>query len=281
MRILKCKGLIILLGILLIVLVTTSCRAPSIGLQDSVEPQSLKRPVQTKEKGKELLTEEELQSTGKDRKIIKEANLNLERNDLAEAYEEVQELVKKYNGYIIDSHQWQNNNQKKYYRYTLRIPQQNFDSAIAGLKDLGKLKDERFTGRDVTREYIDLKARLSNFKAQEERYLELLDQAKDVEDILKIEKELNRVRTEIEQLEGQLKYYDNRVDLATINVQIVQPSPIIGSNWQIINSFKDAVRGFVKSINLIIILIGALLPWLLFLFLILMVGYFIFKVKRK
>ncbi|MBM7622573.1 DUF4349 domain-containing protein [Sporohalobacter salinus] len=290
MRILRFKSLVVLLGLSLIVLVTASCQVPSTGLKDSLGKESIKTAVKEpanlkgKSKGKsrkKLSADQKVSSEMKDRKIIKKANLSLERKDLKGINKEVKELAKEYEGYIVNSHQWQSKDQQKHFRYTLRIPQQNFEAAMTKLKDLGKLKDEQLNGRDITREYINLEARLKNFKAQEERYLELLNQAKDVEDMLKIEKELNRVRGKIEQFQGRLKYYDNRVDLATINVNISQPPPVIKNNWQIINSFKEAIRGFVKSINLIIILIGTLLPWLFFVALIGMLGYIIFKAKRK
>lgn len=278
---LKPKSLIILIGISLIMLVITSCQVPSAGLERQSMKTEVKKPANPKERKEKLATDQQPQSKMKDRKIIKKANLSLEQKDFTGLYEKIKRLVQKHEGYITNSRQWQNNNQQKHSSYKLRIPQQNFESIITELKDLGKLKNEQLTGRDITKEYIDLEARLNNFKAQEKRYLELLSQAEDVEDILKIEKELNQVRIKIEQLQGKVKYYDNRLDLATINVNISQPPSIINNNWQVINSFKEAVKSFLKSINLIIILIGTLLPWFFFVILLGIIGYFIFKKIKK
>jgi hypothetical protein len=197
-----------------------------------------------------------------DRKIIKEANLTIITKDLSNINQEIDQIIENYNGYLANSNQWHND--RKNYRFTIKIPQKNFQPTINQLKKLGTINREQISSRDITQEYIDLKARLKNFKAQEKRYLQLLDQAKDVEDILKVEKELNRIRRNIEQLQGKLNYYNNKIDFSTINVTFQEPQPMMDNNsWGIINSFKQSIREFVASINSIIIISGSLLPWLI------------------
>ncbi|WP_051412199.1 DUF4349 domain-containing protein [Halonatronum saccharophilum] len=215
-----------------------------------------------------------------EKKLIKRANIQLEVKDLDNASEELSALLDNYNGHISSSREWEDHNQRKHYHYTLRIPQDNFDTTLAELRDLGKVKSKEISGEDITREYVDIQARLRNFKHQEERYLELLDEAEKVEDILKVENELNRIRRSIEQLEGQIRFYDNRVDMSKINLNISPPQPIIndGLGSGLLNSFKYSVDGFIRSIHLIIIFIGFIIPWLL---LTVVIGTIIYKILKK
>ena len=215
-----------------------------------------------------------------DRKIIKEANLKIITKDLKNIEKEVTDIINNYDGYLADSNQWQSN--RKYYRFTIKIPQKHFQSVVNKLEKIGSINNKQISSRDITRQYIDLKARLKNFKAQEKRYLSLLDQAKEVEDILKIEKELNRVRRNIEQLQGQLNYYNNKISFSTINATFTEPKPVINNNsWGIIDSFKQSIQEFIDSINSIIIIIGALLPWLALILLISAVIYKIYQQRNK
>ncbi|MGM0369850.1 MAG: DUF4349 domain-containing protein [Bacillota bacterium] len=211
-----------------------------------------------------------------DRKIIKESNLTIITKDLSNITEEIDQIIKNYDGYLANSNQWHND--RKNYRFTIKIPQKNFQTTIEQLKKLGTINREQISSRDITQEYIDLKARLKNFKAQEKRYLQLLDRAENVDDILKVEKELNRIRRNIEQLQGKLNYYNNKINFSTINVTFKEPQPIMNNNsWGIINSFKDSVQEFVASINSIIIISGSLLPWLILGLLFLFILYKIYQ----
>ena len=195
------------------------------------------------------------------RKIIKEVNLRIITKELSSITKKVTKVIETYDGYLANSNQGQST--RNYHRFTIKVPQNHFQKAINDLESLGEINSKQISSRDITREYIDLQSRLKNFKAQEERYLELLNQAEDVEDILKIEKELNRVRRKIEQIQGQLNYYNNKVNYSTINVTYTEPRPVINNNsWGIVDSLKQSIQEFINSINAIIIISGALLPWL-------------------
>jgi len=84
--------------------------------------------------------------------------------------------------------------------------------------DMGVVINKDITARDVTEQYIDLKIRLSNAKALRQKLIALLDRAKNVKEALAVEKELARVRTEIETLEGRVKRMSNQVAYSTISV---------------------------------------------------------------
>ncbi|MFO7820177.1 MAG: DUF4349 domain-containing protein [Halanaerobacter sp.] len=214
-----------------------------------------------------------------ERKIIKESNLKITTKDLSSISKKVKDIIKAYDGYLANSNQWQSD--RRYYRFTLKVPQKNFQTAIDELEKLGEIDNKRISSRDITREYIDLQSRLKSYQAQEERYLELLDQARNVEDILKIEKELNRVRRKIEQIQGQLNYYNNKVSFSTINVTFSEPKPVINNNsWGILDSLKQSIQEFVDSINAIIVISGALIPWLVLTALLAFIIYKIWKNRK-
>ncbi|TDX52678.1 DUF4349 domain-containing protein [Orenia marismortui] len=268
-------------------LITTSCGLSYNSKETTpkaIQPRSsLSYDTSTRNLGEEqtkVLNATKTETSTIERKIIKNANLRLELKDLSNISKKVNQIIKSHQGFIANSHKWNGHNNQKIYNFTLRIPENKFETALVELSDLGKLVEEELNSRDITKEYIDLEARLKNFKAQEKRYLDLLNQAKNVKDILEIERELNRVRTNIEQMEGTLKYYDNQINLATIRLKVSQPEPIIdnNSNWGILNSFKESLRNFIHNINLIIILVGGLIPWLLILSII---SYLVYRIIKK
>jgi len=149
-------------------------------------------------------------------------------------------------------------------RMTIRIPQGDFEPVMTKLKTLGKVTNLETRGQDVTEEYIDLDARVNNLKRQETRLLEILNMTTTVEEVLNVERELGRVRGEIESITGRLKYLDNMVSLATININIMGPEQI-SSELGIVSSIKEAVSGFVTTINVLIVLTGYLLPLIILL----------------
>lgn len=80
-----------------------------------------------------------------------------------------------------------------------------------------------------------------------------------VEDVLAVEKELERVRGDIESLTGRLNYLDDRVEFSTINIYVTEPRPITRS-WGIRDAVSESVNGFISMVNALIILVGYLLP---------------------
>ncbi|ACL69157.1 DUF4349 domain-containing protein [Halothermothrix orenii] len=220
------------------------------------------------------------QEAGLDRKIIQNASLEIETDDFAEVSKVVTGLVTSYEGYIASSTNWVTASGQKKVSFTLRIPENHFHMVLEQIKNMGRVKYSSLGSRDVTEEFIDVEARLDNLKEQEIRYRKLLDRADKVEDILKIERELERVRSTIESLEGRIEYLQNRVSFSTINVVFMEPESIMNSNRGIIGALRQALRAMVESFYNLIIKLGAWLPYMLPL----VAGYFIYrrhKLKNK
>jgi hypothetical protein len=130
------------------------------------------------------------------------------------------EQIKINNGYIA---------RESDYYITARIPSENMDNYVNNAKTLGKIENESKTGTDITDQYRDNVIRLESLKNVRNRYLALLERANTVSDILLIEKELERVNTEIEVLEGKIKYAELSVTYANITVRFrekAKPGPV-------------------------------------------------------
>jgi len=143
-----------------------------------------------------------------DRKIVKTGSMTLEVEDIAETLDEVAEMADEFNGYVVSSYK------HEYERgvsghITIRVPSEKFEEAFARLRQLAvAVPDETTTAKDVTEEYVDLEAQLSNLLATEAQYLTLMEKAENVEEMLKVQKELSNVRGQIEQIEGRMKYLE-------------------------------------------------------------------------
>ena len=105
---------------------------------------------------------------------------------------------------------------------TVRVPQVKFYDVIKEIEALGEVEERDLKGEDITDTFVDLEAQLGNLRREEERLVEILDMAVNVEEVLKVEAELNRVRGEIERITGELKYIEGRVELATITVSLLE-----------------------------------------------------------
>ncbi|MGH2463231.1 MAG: DUF4349 domain-containing protein [Candidatus Limnocylindria bacterium] len=154
-----------------------------------------------------------------DRSIIKTGEITVEVDNVAETTGAVRALAVELDGYISSSFQGEFEESAT---LTMRIPADRFDEAIAAIHDLGgDVKSEATREEDVTAVVVDLEARLTNLRAAEVEYRELLDRAERVEDILAIQNQLFQVRGEIEAMQAQLEYYNDQADMATLTVSII------------------------------------------------------------
>ncbi len=144
------------------------------------------------------------------RMMIYNASMIIESNRPDTVSMQVFGLAKKYGGYILNS----GNNYT-----TLRIESSNLYKVIDEIAKLGKLKDKNLQGIDVTDEFKDNKIRLDNAIKTRNRYLEMLQKANTIDEVLKVEKELERLNREIDLLEGKINKMEHLVSYSTINVR--------------------------------------------------------------
>jgi hypothetical protein len=194
-----------------------------------------------------------------ERKIVQRASLSIEVADFTTSEEALIRAVERSNGFISDSYAYVTESGRQRGEMTIRVPKDSFLALVAELEQLGHVQTKHLSGEDVTEEYIDLQARLNNSRRQEQRLLEILELAGTVEEVLEVERELERVRGEIEQMTGRLTYLENRIELATITVSLGEPEPITQS-WGIRDALRTAFAGSVGVIRGMIIAIGYLVP---------------------
>lgn len=193
-----------------------------------------------------------------EQKLIKTSYITLEVENFYETSTSIKEIVSFYKGYVADTSE-RDDDGRKYGYIIVRVPQAYFEDITEEIKALGKVDEARTAVEDVTEEYVDLQARLNNLKKQEERYLEILEAATTVEDILSVETQLERIRGEIESYEGRLRYLDSLIDYATIQINIREPKDE-AFDIGLIDAIKDAVQGFFTALRAVIIFLGYFIP---------------------
>ncbi len=211
-----------------------------------------------------------------ERKIISTAHLQLEVDNVPSVVNKITNITVQQGGFISGS-SVSGYEERKNGQVTMRVPQKNFYAAVEQIEALGIVKSKDLQGQDVTEEYIDINARLGNLKKQEERLQEILKMANTVKDVLEIERELNRVRGEIESLTAKLNYFDKSIEMSTITVNVNEPAPFF-EGWGITDALKQSVRGFSESISGLIVFTGYILPIAVYLIVVIFIGM---GVKRK
>ncbi len=180
-----------------------------------------------------------------DRKIVRTGNMSMEVEDIVKAQAAISDIAVQYDGYVVTSNLDAN---KEYPRgfISFRVPAGKFNDAMAKLRQLAvKVTNENTSSQDVTEQYTDLKAQLSNYEATEAQYLELLKKADNVKDMLEVQRELSNVRGQIERIKGRMQYLERTSDTSLIEVSLTKTKPIGESTWDVGGVFKGAVDGLI------------------------------------
>jgi hypothetical protein len=157
-----------------------------------------------------------------DRQIISQGSMSVHVQDASATSARVRAIAEGAGGFVEQLSSY-GVDEFKETTMSVRVPQDEFFSVFEQIKALGKVQSENAGSEDVTERFIDLEARLKSAQREEASLLSLLDRATQVSEILTIERELARVRTELEQVQGQLNFLERRVDLATITVFLTPP----------------------------------------------------------
>ncbi len=197
-------------------------------------------------------------------KLIRSADLRVEVKDVQNAMRSADSLVKLRGALIADSKLGQDADGRHQAELVIRVPSERFAATLAALRQLGEMRDESVTTEDVTKEYTDLVTRLSVKEQAVTRLRALLDnRTAKLADVLEVERELTRTVTELEQMKGEQRYYDQQVALSSIRLTLVDHAA--SSAGQITGPIGDAFRNSFKvvgtSLSAMIYLIAIVLPW--------------------
>ncbi|MDD4570696.1 MAG: DUF4349 domain-containing protein [Tepidanaerobacteraceae bacterium] len=204
-------------------------------------------------------------------KIIKNADMSIYVENFDKKVDDIINLVNNLGGYIENSEISGANSADSSRRahMALRIPQAELTKALDEFKAMGRIRSQRLGGENITEAYYDTSARVYNLKQQEQRLLEILKMAKNVDEVLRIENELNRVRTDIDVLTGQLTAWDKMVEMSLVNLNLIEQEPSKEKLGMVTLSelARRCKQGFIATINFSLSIlatlaevIGALLP---------------------
>lgn len=156
------------------------------------------------------------------KKIIKTGSLSMNVANLAREKSRVDSLVARFRAYY-DNEQLSNSDYQSQYTLTVRVPVDQFEEFLTAVEQGGgDVNFKNIDARDVTEEFIDLETRQVNKRKYMERYVQLLQQAKKVEEILAIQEKIRAIEEEIESVTGRLNYLSNQVGYSTLELMLVQ-----------------------------------------------------------
>jgi uncharacterized protein DUF4349 len=157
------------------------------------------------------------------RKLIRNATAELEVASFDESVQKITAFAAEEKGYVATTSSEKQANGKLRGEIVVKVLPDNLDRFLGKLRGIGELKNQALTTEDVTKAYFDTESRLKNARLMEQRLIEILKtKSKDVADLLEVEKELGRVREEIETMQGELKFMDSQVAFATVTITLAE-----------------------------------------------------------
>ena len=156
-------------------------------------------------------------------KLIRNAIVQLEIVSFDDAVQKITAFAKEEHGYVATTNSEKQANGKLRGQVVVKVLPANLDSFLQKIRGLGELKNQTLGTEDVTKAYFDTDARLKNARVMEQRLIDMLKtKTGKVSDLLQVEKELGRVREEIEKMQGELKYWDSQVQFATVTISLAE-----------------------------------------------------------
>ena len=210
--------------------------------------------------------------------IIRTAELSLITKEFDKARANLEAILKRHRGYVGELKAGGSSGSGRTLTATLRVPADQLDATLAEVKALGRVESESQSGQDVTSQYVDLQARLSNARNTEQRLTDLLrNRTGKLSDVLEVEQELDRVRGQVEQMEAERKNMANQVSFASLNatitedykaeLQVVPPSTSTRLSNAAVEGYRSIVDGVVSLVLFVLSTGPSLLLWGAILFL--------------
>lgn len=232
-----------------------------------------------------------------ERMVIQTADLAIVVKDPQTRMAEIGQMAQAMGGYVVSSNMYQSytnlGKEVPEASIVIRVPSEKLDQALAEIKKgAGDVPYENRSGQDVTNAYVDLQSQLRAKQAAEEQLLEIMEDATRAEDVLAVYMQVQAIQTEIEQLKGQIKYYDEAVALSSVSVRLIaeeSTQPIEVGPWKPAGAAKQAIEDlivFVQNfvdflIRFAIYILPALLLIALPLLLVFLAGRAIYRRTRK
>ncbi|MEL6159173.1 MAG: DUF4349 domain-containing protein [Cyanobacteria bacterium J06627_32] len=150
--------------------------------------------------------------------LIKKARLTLAVDSMEEGLAQVRDIMQQQEGYLLSLED--EGNRQRRLNFQMRVPQDSLEATLDALTELGTVRSRSITTEDVSRQLVDLGARLSNARKSEAALQQLMERSGDISDVLEVSRELSNVRQSIEQMTAQQQSLQTQVSYSTITLSL-------------------------------------------------------------
>lgn len=186
-----------------------------------------------------------------DRKMQKMGNMSIIVDSISWTVEHVAEIAREHGGEVMNAHFYTNERERVRGTMTIRVEAVQFDNVFEKIKKevASIVKSENINTQDITEQYVDLEAQLKNKKNEEIAFVNILERSGKIDDVLKVTRELSRVRGEIERTEGRLRYLASRTDFSFITLYIEEDEKIIlpDTAWRPATVAKQSINRLIAD----------------------------------
>ncbi len=220
------------------------------------------------------------------RKIVYTAEVDLIVEDFEPVPEQVETLAEQFDAYVANSTVSGSPGSPRTGHWTIRVPVERYEEFLAAARQLGEVRRVSVDSQDVTEEYYDVEARIRNKKKTESRLLRHLEDATGkLEEILEVEKELDRVCEEIERVEGRLRVLKDLTSLTTIQLTVSEikdyvPEEAASYATRVRRGFQASIATLVSAAQGLSIAVIVLLPWLVILLVLGVLSFALWRLVR-
>ncbi|GAB5404052.1 MAG: hypothetical protein Aurels2KO_22830 [Aureliella sp.] len=203
-----------------------------------------------------------------DRKLIYDAKISIEADDLDQFAKMLTREIELYDGFISNYSQRRYAGDRQTGEWVVRVASDKFQDILGWLDENYDVRSKKVTSQDVTEEFVDLTARLTNKKNTELRLSKVLDERSGkLEEVLSVEREIDRVREEIERIEGRLRYLNERTSLSTITLTVdtrvnYTPSKQQGFTSRISSAWTNSVSEMRRAAEGCVVALVGMAPWI-------------------
>lgn len=220
------------------------------------------------------------------RRIVYTASVDLEVKSVDETRTKLDELMREHDAFLAGSDVRGMAGGRRRATWILRVPVKAFDPLLVDLGGLGRVEATRSDSKDVTEEYYDVEARIGTKQLEEKRLAKhLVDSTGKLEEILAVERELSRVRGEIEQLQGRMRVLANLTSLSTITLTALEREEFLPSGDGFIGTLGRTLNGSIALLvdagKGLVIASVAVAPWLVVAFVGLWSIRFLWRARRR